>query len=69
MLWASIGVYFRGKVSTKKHSMRQRFSQQQELGIAPIADIIIPKKDRHKLTQYLRPYNMFFYTGTKRAGI
>ncbi len=41
---ANIGVYLEGKPSTKKHSMRQRFSQQQEMGISPNSGYYYPKK-------------------------
>ncbi len=42
--------------------MRQRFSQQQEMGITPIADIIIPKKSRNQLASVLAALQYVFIT-------
>ena len=42
--------------------MRHRFSQQQEMGITPIADIIIPKKSRHELAPVLAALQYVFIT-------
>lgn len=42
--------------------MRQRFSQQQEIGIASIADIIIPKNSRHELAPVLAALQYVFIT-------
>jgi transposase, IS5 family len=42
--------------------MRQRFSQQQEMGITPIADIVIPKKSRHELAPVLAALQYVFIT-------
>ncbi len=42
--------------------MRQRFSQQQILGITPIAEVAIPKNSRHELAPVLAALQHIFIT-------
>lgn len=42
--------------------MRQRFSQQQILGITPISEVIIPKNSRHELAPVLAALQHIFIT-------
>jgi transposase, IS5 family len=42
--------------------MRQRFSQQQVLGITPIAEVVIPKNSRHELAPVLAALQYIFVT-------
>ena len=42
--------------------MRQRFSQQQALGITPIAEVVIPKNSRHELAPVLAALQHIFVT-------
>ncbi len=49
-------------MQAQKKKMRQRFSQQQEMGITPIADIIIQKKSRHQLSPVLAALQYVFIT-------
>lgn len=42
--------------------MRQRFSQQQTLGITPISEVVIPKKSRHELAPVLAALQYIFVT-------
>lgn len=42
--------------------MRQRFSQQQVLGITPIAEVLIPKNSRHELIPVLAALQHVFMT-------
>jgi len=42
--------------------MRQRFSQQQVLGITPISEVVIPKNSRHELAPVLAALQHIFVT-------
>ena len=42
--------------------MRQRFSQQQILGITPISEVAIPKNSRHELATVLAALQHIFVT-------
>lgn len=42
--------------------MRQRFSQQQVLGITPISEVVIPKNSRHELAPVLSALQYIFAT-------
>lgn len=42
--------------------MRQRFSQQQILGITPISEVVIPKNSRHELAPVLAALQHIFVT-------
>lgn len=42
--------------------MRQRFSQQQILGIIPISEVVIPKNSRHELAPVLAALQHIFVT-------
>jgi hypothetical protein len=42
--------------------MRQRFSQQQTLGITPISEVVIPKNSRHELAPVLAALQHIFVT-------
>lgn len=57
-----IRVFLKSKPTTEKHSMRQRFSQQQVLGITPIAEVVIPKNSRHELAPVLAALQHIFIT-------
>ena len=42
--------------------MRQRFSQQQSLGITPISEVVIPKNSRHELAPVIAALQYVFVT-------
>jgi IS5 family transposase len=49
--------------------MRQRFSQQQTLGIIPISEVVIPKNSRHELAPVLAALQHIFITPELNEGV